>query len=51
MRLTSTLPTSTITAAIKTILLAGTSPVNPPNANPGDFQAGDFLMVDFKTEG
>ncbi len=50
MRLTSTLPTSTITAAIKTLILSTTGPVNPPRA-PGDFQLGDFLMADFKTEG
>ncbi len=50
MRLTSTLPTSTITAAIKELLLSSSNPVNPP-VNPGDFQLGDFLMADFKTEG
>ncbi len=46
MRLTNTTTTRTITAAIKKILTSKSSPVKK-----GDFKMGDFLSMDFKTEG
>ncbi len=48
MRLINTTPITTIMASVVELMI--NSRPAPPTV-PGDFQMGDFLSVDFKTEG
>ncbi len=48
MRLINTTPITTIMASVVELMI--NSRPAPPSV-PGDFQMGDFLSVDFKTEG